>query len=133
MKQDSIKESKDRRQPTDNKDDSTGASGRQYTLEVNGVPVVVSSGTGLVTARELLESAEKARALVAVLDAKTVLADDDHMYEGDDEVNLEESGTFIAVSKYEGRDSVLERIHHLLPGHSMSGRRGALNIPDDQR
>ena len=37
MKQDSIEESKDRRQPTDNKDDSTGASGRQYTLEVNGV------------------------------------------------------------------------------------------------
>ena len=60
-----------------------------------------------------------------VLDAKTVLADDDHMYQGDDEVNLEEASTFIAVSKYEGTDSVLERIHHLLPGDSVYSRLGS--------
>ena len=72
---------------------------------------------------EVLTIADKAKALVTVLDVKkTVLADDDRVYDGDDEVNLEAARTFIAVSKYEGTDSVLERIQRLLPGDSGYGR-----------
>jgi hypothetical protein len=123
MKKVHSKASRDRQEPVGGKDDSIGTGGHEYKLEVNGVRVVVSSEAGMVTARELLKIAEKAQALVTVLDAKTVLADDDRMYEGDDEVTLEDARTFIAVSKYEGTDSVLERIQHLLPGESAYGRR----------
>ena len=125
MTQDSSRMPEEEDQPMHSKDTGARANGRQYELEVNGVPVVVKSKDGVTTAREVLEIADKAHALVTVLDAKkTVLADDDGMYEGDDEVNLEDGRTFIAVSKYEGTDSVLERIRRLLPGDSMYGRRG---------
>lgn len=125
MKQDSSKKNGDQHQPIDSQGDGAGASGHKYKLGVNGVTIAVSSETGMVTARELLKSAEKAKALVTVLDAKTVLVDDDHMYEGDEEVNLEEARTFIAVSKYEGTDTFLERIRHLLPDDSVYHPRGS--------
>ena len=125
MEQDNSKQNEDQHQPIDSKGGSASASRHEYLLEVNGITIAVSSETGVVTAWELLKSAEKAKALVTVLDTKTVLADDDHMYEGDDEVNLEAAKTFIAVSKYEGTDSVLERIRHLLPGDSVYSRSGS--------
>lgn len=77
----------------------------------------------MVKARELLERAEKADALVTVLDEKTILEDDDRIYEGDDEVDLQKSRIFIALQKYEGTESLLERISHLLPGDSVYSRR----------
>lgn len=123
MEQNNSKQNEDQHQPMDSQ--GASASRHEYLLEVNGITIAVSSKTGVVTAWELLKSAEKAKALVTVLDAKTVLADDDHMYEGDDEVNLEAAKTFIAVSKYEGTDSVLERIQHLLPGDSVYSRGGS--------
>ena len=55
-------------QSIDSQGDGAGASGHKYKLEVNGVTIAVSSETGMVTARELLKSAEKAKALVTVLD-----------------------------------------------------------------
>jgi hypothetical protein len=115
----------DKNQPMHSKDTSARANWREYELEVNGVPVVAKSKDGVMTAWEVLTIADRAKALVTVLDAKeTVLADDDRVYEGDDEVNLEAARTFVAVSKYEGTDSVLERIQRLLPGDSINGRRG---------
>ncbi|MCY4482143.1 MAG: hypothetical protein OXC12_04640 [Spirochaetaceae bacterium] len=114
----------DKDQLMHSKDTNVGANWREYELEINGVSVVAKSKDGMMTAWDVLSIADKAKALITVLDAKkTVLADDDRVYEGDDEVNLEDARIFIAVSKYEGTDSVLERIQRLLPGDSMPGRR----------
>ena len=114
----------DKDQPMHSKDTSARANWREYKLEVNGVPVVARSKDGVMTARDVLTIADEANALVTVLDAEnTVLADDDRVYEGDDEVNLDAARIFIAVSKYEGTDSVLERIQRVLPGDTTYGRR----------
>ena len=123
MTQDRSRMIEDKDQPMHSKDTSTRANGREYKLEVNGVPVVVKSKDGVITAWEVLTIADKAKALVTVLDAKkTVLVDDDRLYKGDDRVNLNQAGTFIAVSEYAGTDSVLERIRHLLPSDSTYNR-----------
>ncbi len=103
------------------KNDSTSA--REYTLDVNGVEITVASETGKVTAWELLKSAEKANALVTVLDKRTVLEEDDGIYEGDDEVDLQKSKIFIALPKYEGTESLRDRTRHLLLGDSVYNQR----------
>ena len=58
MKQDNSKQNEDQHQPKD----SQSASRHEFLLEVNGITITVSSETGMVTARELLKSAEKAKA-----------------------------------------------------------------------
>lgn len=94
-----------------------------YQLEINGVDVTVYSETGMMKAGELLESARGANALVTVLDEKTVLADDDRIYKVDEEVDIMQSKTFIAVDEYKGKETFIERIRHLLPGDSVYNRR----------
>lgn len=102
---------------------SAGSDRREYTLGVNGVEITVASETGKATARELLELAKKANALVQVNNKKIILEDDDGIYEGDDEVDLQKSEIFIALPKYEGTESLRDRTRYLIPSDSVHGRR----------
>ena len=92
-----------------------------YPYNVNGVRL--STGTEVMSARELIAKAVAADALVTTLEENPVLADDDRMYESDDEINLFETNIFIALPKYEGSDSVRERIRNLLPSGATFSRR----------
>lgn len=121
MEQDRSKKNGDRHPPEDGAD--SAGTGRRYTVGINGVEITVLSETGREKARKLLESAEKVNALVTELDEKTILEDDDRIYEGDDEVDLQKSRFFIAIQKYEGTETLLERIRHLLPDDSVYSRR----------
>lgn len=98
---------------------SAGSDRREYTLGVNGVEITVASETGKATARELLELAKKANALVQVNDKKIILEDDDGIYEGDDEVDIQNSKIFIALPKYEGTESLRDRTRYLIPSDSV--------------
>lgn len=124
MEQDHSKRHGDRH-PPENGADSAGTRRREYTVGINGVEITVPSETGRVKARDLLERAKKANALMTELNEKTILEDDDRIYEGDDEVDLEKPNPrlFIALPKYEGTESLRERIRHLLPDDSVYGRR----------
>ena len=122
MSQDDSKKNGDRHPPEDGAD-SAGTGRCEYTVEINGYEITVPSETGRVKVRKLLESAEKANALVTERDEKTILEDDDRIYEGDDEVDLQKSRIFIAIQKYEGTETLLERIRHLLPDDSVYSRR----------
>ena len=124
MEHDRSKKNGDRHPPEDGAD-SAGTGRREYTVGINGVEITVLSETGREKARKLLESAEKVNALVTELDEKTILEDDDRIYEGDDEVDLQKPKPriFIAIQKYEGTETLLERIRHLLPDDSVYSRR----------
>ena len=107
MEQDHSKRHGDRH-PPENGADSAGTRRREYTVGINGVEITVPSETGRVKARDLLERAKKANALMTELNEKTILEDDDRIYEGDDEVDLEKPNPrlFIALPKYEGTESL---------------------------
>ncbi len=101
-----------------NGDQHPPMNGSEYTLGVNGVEITVASETGKATARELLERAEEVNALVPVNGKKIVLEDDNRIYEGEDEVDIQKSRIFIALPKYEGTESLRDRTRYLLPGDS---------------
>lgn len=124
MSQDDSKKNGDRHPPEDGAD-CAGTGRSEYTVGINGVEITVLSETGREKARKLLESAEKVNALVTELDEKTILEDDDRIYEGDDEVDLQKPKPriFIAIQKYEGTQTLRERIRQILPDDSVYGRR----------
>ena len=106
MEHDRSKKNGDRHPPEDGAD-SAGIGRCEYPVGINGVEITVPSETGRVKARKLLESAEQANALMTELDEKTILEDDDRIYEGDDEVDLQKSRFFIAIQSMRERKPCL--------------------------